>query len=348
MNFDVYNPLQGGWKEAITRVGAVNADINFLPEWYLTWQDYEKSDSRCIVAEIEGITLIYPFLMRAIDGYDTPETWYDIQTAYGYGGVISDKQDVPSNILAKFNNAVTDWLYENRVVAEFIREHPQLDHNRRDGQYVMVRRNVYVEPSVDYRIPEAKTRQHISKILREKKIVIQIDKNLDGLSEFVRLYGLNAHRIGMNKYYFFPDSYFELVKNHLKDNTVLFHVLYENRVINSLMYFHFGNKATLHLAGADGEYNKLKGSDLIYYSTVIFSANLGLDSVNFGGGTSVHEDDSLFRYKKKFSNIYKDVFIGKKIIKQEAYNALVSQWEGKYPHLKDTYRNFFLKYRQEE
>jgi lipid II:glycine glycyltransferase (peptidoglycan interpeptide bridge formation enzyme) len=95
-------------------------------------------------------------------------------------------------------------------------------------------------------------------------------------------------------------------------------------------------------------YNNLKGSDYIYYASIIHAAANGIDIINLGGGTSTNKDDSLFRFKKKFSNNYKEVYAGKKTIDAKAYNSIIEQWENRYPHLKEKYKNFFLKYRQTE
>jgi lipid II:glycine glycyltransferase (peptidoglycan interpeptide bridge formation enzyme) len=86
----------------------------------------------------------------------------------------------------------------------------------------------------------------------------------------------------------------------------------------------------------------------MYYSAVRLSAELGATLANFGGGTTADDDDKLFRYKKKFSSNIKEVYIGKKIIDPSAYASIIRQWEGRYPHLKEKYSNFFLKYRQTE
>jgi hypothetical protein len=86
--------------------------------------------------------------------------------------------------------------------------------------------------------------------------------------------------------------------------------------------------------------------DLLYYSAIEQSKKLGLDILTIGGGTTNNPDDSLFRFKCKFSDYITDVMIGKKIINQEIYNKIVNQWKLKYPELIETYNSFFLKYRQ--
>lgn len=347
MKFNVFSANDQGWSEAINKIPKENSDINFLPEWYKTWEDYENATAKCIVAEIEDFTFVYPFLISPIEGFNTDKTYYDIQTAYGYGGVITGNKEVPPTVAGLFNKKVDEWLIENNVVAEFIREHPLLNHFRREADYVKVRQNVYVPLNQDYRIPDSKTRQKISKALRNHELKILYDNKLEFMNEFINLYNLNARRIGMRDYYFFPDDYFNKVKTLLANNSELIHVLYNGKIINSVLCFTCGNKGTLHLAGADHEYQALKANDFMYYSAIKHYADLGLEILAIGGGLSSREDDSLFHFKKKFSDLHMDVMVGKRIINPETYSELITQWQIKFPHLTDKYKNFFLKYRME-
>jgi hypothetical protein len=346
MKFNVYEAWQPEWKSAIERIDSKLADIFFLPEWYATWENYEHSVAKCIVAEEDDYLFVYPFLMRSIEEYDIATECFDIQSAYGYGGVITNNVSVPKPVIGKFNDKVTEWLTDNNVIAEFVREHPLLDHCRRDADYVLARKNIYIEASRNYRILELKNHQHVSKFRRDEKLKVVIDDRLEGMDEFVRLYHLNANRIGMSKYYFFSEEYFSLIKNLLKDHARLINIYYEDHLIHSLIYLFYGNKASLHLAGADHSLYKFNLSAVSFFESVLYSAELGLETVNIGGGLTADEQDGLYRFKKNFSNNIKDVYIGKKVINQLVYDSLVSQWKEKYPHLKDKYKRFFLKYRQ--
>jgi len=346
MKFEIYGSDQEGWTEALRRISPENSDINFLPEWYDTWRVYEQAVPKCIVAEIDGFVFIYPFFIKPIEGYDLDKTYFDIQTAYGYGGVITNRTDLPNTVIQKFNTKVNNWLFENNVVAEFIREHPLLNHCRRDAAYLKVRQNVYIDTKRDYRIPDKKARQNVSKVLKNQEVRVEIDDDLSHLDEFIRLYNLNIIRLNMSNYYHFPKEYFNKVRELLGKNARLINIVYQDKIINSNLFLFFGNKGTMHLAGSDHEYQTLRGNDLMYFSAIELSKNMGLEILTIGGGMSANEDDSLFRFKSKFSDIHKDVMIGKKIVNSVVYDKLVLQWAEKHPELTEQYRNFFLRYRQ--
>lgn len=346
MKLEVYDANDTGWAGSLRRIPPENADINFTPEWYLTWQEHEQAIPRCIVAETDGYLFFYPFLLKPIEGYDLGNTYYDIQTAYGYGGVITNHTDVPPELISRFNMEVNHWLTDNNVVAEFIREHPLLNHCRRDAEYFRVRHNVYIETSRKYIVPDKKARQNVSKVRRNPEISIQIDSEMSHLDEFIRLYNMNAIRLNMGSFYHFPDSYFRSVKDMLHHHARLIHIRYQDKIINTALFLFYGNKGTMHLAGSDHQYQAIRGNDLLYYIAIELSKNIGLEILSIGGGLTTAEDDSLFRFKSKFSNFHKEVMAGKKILNPAVFDELTSQWEKKYPELKEKYRNFFLKYRQ--
>src|SRR5438093_133248 len=52
----------------------------------------------------------------------------DIQSAYGYGGPLSDSDDV--GFLGDVDDAFKQWAKENSVIAEFLRLHPLIPYDR--------------------------------------------------------------------------------------------------------------------------------------------------------------------------------------------------------------------------
>ena len=53
-------------------------------------------------------------------------------------------------------------------------------------------------------------------------------------------------------------------------------------------------------------------NDLLYKAAIERAKELDMKFVSIGGGTTTDLNDGLFRFKSKYGNIVKDVFIGKK------------------------------------
>lgn len=346
MDFRVLSLGDEEWSKALGYFPVLNKDINYYPEWFYTWKEHEQADAICIFAEIDDIYFMYPFFVRRIENFDLGKQYYDVQSAYGYGGIITSNLVIPQQTGKKFNQLVTDWMVEKSVIAEFIREHPLLNYFRREAEYTLARTNVYIETERTYKIPDKRARQNINKSLKLNATIIY-DEDLKYMDEFVTLYNSTAKRLNMHSYYHFGKSYFSKVMEHLYDYSALIHVKYNDIFIASGLLIRHHEKGNLHLAGSLMEFQEVRANDLLYYGAINYSIENGVKVLNVGGGTGTNADDTLFRFKSKYSNNHKAVFIGKKIINHEVYKRLVLKWEDRYPQLTVKYRNYFLKYHQE-
>ena len=75
----------------------------------------ERDQEPLLFTYAEGDALFcYPFLRRAIPDTD----WFDVESAYGYGGPIASS--VRPDFLEHAWSAFNEWCGSNRIVAEFI------------------------------------------------------------------------------------------------------------------------------------------------------------------------------------------------------------------------------------
>lgn len=343
MHFDVFSIMDKGWENALGIIPSSNCDIYYLPQWYDSWSQYESATPRCIYFEMDGYHFLYPFFQKQITNYNLNNNYYDIQSAYGYGGVIVNNNVIPEKVKSKFNELVDTWLNDNHVVAEFVRDHPLLNQFQRKAIYNKVRQNVYIETESDYRIPDKQARQNVSKAI-SCGVQYFYDPSMKDLNQFINLYSLTAHRLNMSGYYHFNDQYFRRVSEVLLSYATLIHIAYKDKYISSGMYFKYGEKATLHLLGSNIEYQNLRANDLLYHAAIQLSINNGAKVLSVGGGTTIDPDDPLFRFKSKFSKNYKDVMVGKNVINKDVYKYLITEWERMHPQLIEKYSNYFLKY----
>ncbi|MDR1916612.1 MAG: hypothetical protein LBQ58_08575 [Synergistaceae bacterium] len=61
-------------------------DVYYTSEYYRLYEMNGEGDGRLFVYERGGDIGVYPFLKKRITGYALDRPYYDIQTAYGYGG----------------------------------------------------------------------------------------------------------------------------------------------------------------------------------------------------------------------------------------------------------------------
>ena len=107
------------------------------------------------------------------------------------------------------------------------------------------------------------------------------------------------------------------------------------------------NKADLHafLFGYKSTYKNLRANDFLFDGIIKYGSELGFKTIELGGGRSTFEDDSLLKFKEKYSHKKAGFYIGSRIYNKKIYNSLIRQWREKYTVLVTKYDNRILKYR---
>lgn len=349
MKFEIFDSNSfEKWQEVLDSFPNEKKDVYYSPEYYQSWIEHENASPICIFAEKEEVKLLYPFFKKEILNYKLDGTYYDIQSAYGYGGVITNTDNISEKIIKEFNDKVDIWCKQENVIAEFIRENPLLrekEHYIRNADFNIVRRNVYADFSNGFKVTNKSALRDI-KYAKKNGLIIEIDEDLNTIEVFKHLYDLTFERLKMDIFYQFTNNYFHRVKSLLKENTKLINVKFNNQIIASALVFVYANKATHHLGASNFDYVKLYPNDILYAAMVEFSNANGIQYLSLGGGTTQSDSDSLLKYKRKFSNTEKDVYIGRKIHNYSIYEYLCTYWSNisSVENVKK-YKSFFLKYR---
>jgi serine/alanine adding enzyme len=334
------------WKQLLEKLSNSFSDVFYLPNYYKTFELHENAEFFCFVFVLNGFIILYPFFKKPISEFDLGGNYFDIFNAYGYGGAISNSPNVPENVINSFNKEFDKWCADNNIVTELIRDNPLHPLRIREANYSKIRTNVYAEPFDDNNLSRIARKE--VRLSLKKGLDYEIDPEMKNLDRFIELYNQSAMRLKMRKYYLFDKSYFQNVKENLSDCARLINIYCKDKIISSLLLFYCGKKGDLHLTGSDFDFMDHRPNDLLYKVALDDARSNNIEILCLGGGTSTNPEDGLFRFKKKFGKIFKDVFIGKKIFYPDKYSILTKLWEEKYPHLKEAHKCFLQKYRLTE
>ncbi|HJH27991.1 MAG TPA: GNAT family N-acetyltransferase, partial [Methanophagales archaeon] len=119
--------------------------------------------------------------------------------------------------------------------------------------------------------------------------------------------------------------------------SILIEVKYNNRIIGTSMLILGGKIIHYHLSGAAYGLKSLYPSDLILWEAIKWAKENNFKLLHLGGGRA--KNDSLFKFKKGFSNDIIPFYIGKKIFDIKAYQALLTM-----NPLSTTSNNYFPAY----
>ena len=272
------------------------------------------------------------FIKREIPIKINNKTYYDLTTPYGYGGPIiidcidsNSKQELVQGFYKFFN----DYCKVNNIVSEFIRFHPILQNHI---DFKDIYKIQYMRKTLGTNLKEFDDPVHSEfskscrKVIRralKNGITYDIEKGPDSIDEFKEIYYSTMDRNDASDYYYFDDEYFNNTINNFRENVIVVKAKYEGKTIASGLYFIYNKIIHIHLSGTLKEYLNLSPAYILKYAVTIWGKENGYELIHHGGGRTNSEDDSLYKFKKRFANNTEfDFYVGKKIWNVDVYNKL--------------------------
>lgn len=342
------------WIEVINDFSELKKDIYFSPEYYKLFELNGDGGVKCIYFKQGNKKALYPFLINSVNdlGYELKDSFYDIQGAYGYNGVISNSDD-PEFIIS-FYKKFDKYCLENNIIAEFTRFHPILENYKFSEKHSHV---IYDRETVmlDLRKKHediwkdeysSKNRNMIRKAEKNGfKCDVIFKPNKKNIDQFIDIYTTNMIAVKADSFYFFSDSFFYNTFDLLKEYVYLFNIRnLDGQLLSSSIVFKYEGFVHYHLSGrsidADNSVNNYLIDQMVKFGQKNNASNLHL-----GGGRSNDPNDSLLKFKLNFSKTTKQFHIGKKVHNKDIYNEVIRQWDAKVPNKIEKYKNIILRYR---
>ena len=270
-----------------------------------------------------------------VGNIEIKEKIYDLESAYGYGGFVSNTNDK-----SFINDALEKYKKEcqkQNIIAEFMRFHPFNEFSKEVFDFCILDRNVIIK-----NLKEDIMSSYVSKVRNIvknslKKLEIIESRNID---KFIELYYYTMQKNSADNFYFFKKNYFNNLLN--LENVKLYEVKYNDEII-AMAFFIFSEFGYYHLSANSELSYKLNANYALLHKGFEEAKNLGIEYFILGGGLSGDENDSLYKFKKKFSKTTKPFYIAGNIYDKEKYDYLNNLW------LKQSKQDikYFLKYRLE-
>lgn len=272
------------------------------------------------------------------------DDYYDLETAYGYGGYYSTSED--QGFLEKALNVYHQQCMDERIIAEFVRFHPYNPFPLANNGYLDFLALDRQTVSIDLTLPKAQRWLGYSSTTRnilrkaEPNLVFRESEDIDG---FMHLYQSTMEKNNASSFYFFSRGYYEklLAMKYVK----LFAVMHDGHAINMSFVLFGSNLAHYHLSANDINFSKLNGNYFLLDSVCDYAKlnHPEISEFHLGGGRTNLQADSLLAFKSKFSNIRNNFYIAGKIFNRAIYQQYTEALLELRPELKSA--KFFLKYR---
>lgn len=325
---ELLNTSSAEWNYYIEKLPLHLKDIYFRSEYYNLYENNKDKVGKIFIFKERENLAIYPFLLSKINDYDLKKQYYDMETAYGYGGPLVNTDN--EEFIHEFEKEFKKFCNKNNIIAEFIRFHPLLNnhtifkdninvsHNR-TTTYIDLNKSIYDIWNKDI---TSKNRNVIRKA-EKNKLITEVSFDL---KDFKKIYINTMDRLNANKEYYFKDYYFNNLRNL---NYICINVKLNNVVIASAVFLRGNEMFHYHLSGSLKDYLKYCPNNLLLWEAIKYAKDKGFSKFHFGGGLKDSENDTLYKFKKSFCNETSDFYIGKRIHNEKIYDYLINQWKNK-------------------
>ena len=324
-------------------------DIYFEENYGKLYEKIEKGKSLVFELKSDLGHIRHLFIKREIPIRINDTTYYDLITPYGYGGptIMNCQSNKRKQLVEEFEQAFSEYCREQNIISEFIRFHPILRNAQDfkeiyDVSYIRNTVGTTINKNEDPIQSEfsKSTRKTIRRVL-EAGLKYRIIQNPNKIHKFKEVYYATMDRNKASEYYYFDDEYFNKCLDMFNENIILIEVTYNDKVIASAFYFVYGQLIHAHLSGTLPEYLHLSPAYIIKYATAIWARENNIHLIHYGGGITNDKEDSLYKFKKKFTKETEfEFFTGKKIWNKEVYIGLCQ-----YQQV-NTKSNYFPAYRE--
>lgn len=334
------------WNKYLEMIPAHYQDLYFREE-YVKLYETESEKACCFVYQEDESIMLFPFLRRAFEFKGN--IYFDFETAYGYGGPISN--DHSDAFITAALNAMSVKALEENYVCGFVRFHPLLENWKcfeTVGCLVKDRRTIAIDLTGGIEktwMNEIHTKnRNVIKKGEKNGLEFIIDNKFSYLKEFEELYNSTMDKLEADSFYYFESKYYEQLKKTIQ-NRFLGIVKHNGKVIAGAIFFYQLPYGHYHLAGSDKSALKLSPNNYLLWEAAKELTKRGVKYFHLGGGTDGSEDNSLYQYKRKFSKHEYQFNLGKMIFNPSLYDDICADWAVANPSKTEKMKNILLKYK---
>jgi hypothetical protein len=340
----MYSFITDTWNNYLLEIPFSKRDIYFTEE-YVKLYEGPCQTALCYVYFDNRFILLMPYIRSRIG-----DSFYDFETPYGYGGPITNCTD---NIWISMALSEMKILFmQEHYIAGLIRFHPLLDNvNSCKDIIPMVfeRSTVFVDLSMSlddiWALQISSKNRNTIRKAEKVGLTFIVDFCFENLEPFIQLYTSTMDKICADQFYYFSKEYFTGLKMQLQNNSCLGMIKKDEHIVAAAIFMFYSDYGHYHLAGSDQMFSNHGANNFLLWNIMKTLQERGVKKFHLGGGTSYQPDDTLFKFKKSFSNNRASYYIGKLVFDDEKYNMVCMEWEQNNPNKIELYKNRLLKYR---
>lgn len=288
----------------------------------------KQGEPMLFVYEEDDTFIALPLIKRGIEDVD----FFDFTSSYGYTGPISNKEfnNLSDTVIENFSYSFSDFMQHNRAVSVFSRLNPFIKQCSFLDKIGGVRNNgrtIYIDltQSLEEQRKRYDKRLHRQiRQLRKRDFRIKYADTQEEVHLFTIMYHKNMQRLHAHKSYFFDEQYFtDLLKNE-EFNCKLLLIYDGDKMICGATVIWLDGIIRNHLSATSESHLHCSPSKLLTDEISVIGRELGMKFFHLGGGVGGRED-TLFNFKRSFSDLFLSDNIWCYVADEATYDQLVAQ-----------------------
>ncbi|RZK71367.1 MAG: GNAT family N-acetyltransferase, partial [Pedobacter sp.] len=301
--------------------------INY--DFYHTWH-YHSLEKRgqplLFVYEEKGDFIAFPLIKRVIEN----SSQFDLTSAYGYVGPVSNKIDMDLSIgfINNFSTSFMDFMSVNGFITVFSRLHPFIKQHESLGSIAQATENgrtVYMDLTISLDQQRAQYEKRLGRQIRQLRkanYTIKEEASSSDIRTFTAMYNENMKRLQADASYYYSEEYFTDILANPEAESKLITIFDGEIMICGALVLCSKNIIRNHLSATCASHINESPSKLLTDEISLIGRKLGLKYFHLGGGVGGKED-SLFKFKAYFSPLTIKDKIWCFIADKNAYGQLV-------------------------
>ena len=294
--------------------------------------EHDEEVAEAFVYEADGELVYYPYLRRPLStlpfaGESDVDLsgLSDIVSSWYYGGPIATS-GVDDGLASEFAEAFSEHCRERGIVAEFVRFDPNAENHERFEVLDPIhnRQTVPVDlsgtPEDVWEGYEGRNQRAI-KQARDTPLAVEGSRDPDDIERFHDIYSNAMEARDASEHYRFALDYFEDLLAR-PDLASLFVTRHEGTVVGGFITVHDERIAHHFLSASNPDYWDLRLNNLMYHEVVMAMQESGRETFDFQGGRP-----GVFDFKKGFSPLRREFYVGRRVHDPGTYDALVDAAE---------------------
>lgn len=303
--------------------------------------------------------LFIPLSIRSVaDQPAGPDEFFDAASPYGYPSPCSkfaptDSDDQRQAFVRDALAELVAGLRQRNVVAAFIRSHPLLNDcfaGFEDSSVIVqhgesVYCDLHLTEEQMWQQTRRRDRSYINRSRREGYRLVR-DHQWSQLDKFIQIYEETMERVTAADFYFFPKSYFESLRDNLRENASLVFVMSpDDEVTCGGIFTNCDEIVQYHLGATADAFRRVQPAKLLIDGVRRWAKDAGHRYLHLGGGVGASVD-SLLHFKAGFSKLRAPFASCRLVTDPAAYAKLVQHWEHVENRKAEGMTGYFPAYRQ--